>query len=183
MKDSIDTWFNSVDRIESVAIASVYFYLLVIFVVRVSGKRLTSQMNNFDWIVNIAIGSLVGSGILLKDVSITDATVAIAILASLQWLTTYLVLRSSVLRSLIKPKPALLTHKGQFVIENMRRERISESEVLAKLREKGFTSLDEANWVVIETDGSLTVIPKRPMTFREAKLLNDVAAPQWVEDR
>ncbi|WP_044301400.1 DUF421 domain-containing protein [Rhodopirellula sallentina] len=181
MKESIDTWFNSVDRIESVAIASVYFYLFVILVVRVSGKRLTSQMNNFDWIVNIAIGSLVGSGILLKDVSITDATIAIAILASLQWLTTYLVLRSSIFRQVVKPKPALLTHKGQFVTENMQRERISESEVIAKLREKGFTSLDEANWVVIETDGSLTVIPQGAMTFGEAKLLSDVSAPDWVD--
>ncbi|MCC9643193.1 DUF421 domain-containing protein [Rhodopirellula sp. JC740] len=181
MKESIDTWFNSIDRLESVAIGSIYFYLLVILVVRISGKRLTSQMNNFDWIVTIAIGSLVGSGILLKDVSITDATTAIAILASLQWLTTYLVMKSSLFRRVVKPQPSLLTHKGQFVTENMQRERISESEVFAKLREKGFTSLAEANWVVLETDGSLTVIPKRPLTFREAKLLQNVAAPSWIE--
>ncbi|WP_149496820.1 DUF421 domain-containing protein [Roseiconus lacunae] len=177
MPESIDTWFNTWSRIESVAISAVFFYVLVIVVVRISGKRLTSQMNNFDWIVTIAIGSLVGSGILLKDVSVADSTAAILILAALQWITTFAVRRSNAFRKVIKPRPTLLTHKGEFIEENLSKERISEAEIRAKLRQQGFTSVEDANWVILETDGSLTVIPREAVSLNEADLMSDVAAP------
>lgn len=182
MNDSINTWFNGWERLASVAVGAVFFYALIVLVVRVAGKRLTSQMNNFDWIVTIAIGSLAGSGILLKEVSIADSTVAIVILVALQWLTTRLVRQSDVVRGIIKPAPTLLTHKGQFIEENMSRERVSKAEVRACLREHGYTSLSEANWVILETDGSLTVIPRCDVALDEAELLSDVSAPGKLQD-
>lgn len=180
--DTIDTWFNNWERIGSVAVGAVFFYFLVIAVVRLSGKRLTSQMNNFDWIVTIAMGSLMSSGILLKEVSITDSTVAIILLAFLQWLTTLAVRRSELIRRMVKPVPTLLTHKGKFVNDNLRKERISEAEIRAKLRQQGFTSIEDANWVILETDGNLTVVPRKELLIDDAELMSDVFAPDWVRD-
>ena len=51
-------WFESWDRLQNVAIAAVFFYAFIVLLVRVLGKRTTSQMNNFDWIITIAVGSL-----------------------------------------------------------------------------------------------------------------------------
>ena len=52
---------------------ALLFYILVIVMVRVVGKRTISEFNNFDWIINFAVGSLAASGILLRNVASIDA--------------------------------------------------------------------------------------------------------------
>lgn len=104
---------------------------------RILGKRTTSQMNNFDWMVTVAVGSLAASGVLLKDVPIADATLAIAIIFVLQWLTPWLVLRSELFCKLIKAEPRMLLAKGELQKDAMRAERVLKAEVLNLLRQQG----------------------------------------------
>jgi uncharacterized membrane protein YcaP (DUF421 family) len=174
MPEDINTWFNSFDRLQSVAVGAAFFYLYVVLLTRVLGKRTTSQMNNFDWIVTVAVGSLAGGGILLKDVSIADAAVGILVLGGLQWLTTWWSLRSEKFAQLIKGKPRLLVHKGQLQERAMRKERIARGEVYAALREAGFVRPADANWLILENDGKFTVIPRQAEGLGDADLLNDV---------
>lgn len=138
---------------------------------------MTSQLNNFDWIINVAIGSLVASGILVKEISIIDASVAILGLAACQWLVTWAVIRFPPLEKMVKARPRLLTHKGEFLEEPMTKERISKSEVRAKLREQGFASLENANWVILESDGNMTVIPNKELNWSDAPIMDNVQAP------
>ncbi|WP_158610985.1 DUF421 domain-containing protein [Aurantiacibacter spongiae] len=175
MNESIDTWFNGLDRLESVAISAVVFYFLIILMTRLAGKRTTGQMNNFDWIVTVAVGSLAASGILLKDVSIADAALSIVILFALQWLVTWFVLRSDIVCRLIKARPRLLLDNGRIKQEAMRQERISQAEIYAVLREQGFARLTDANWVILENDGKMTVIPHSDTPLEDAELMSDVA--------
>ncbi|MFB0612352.1 DUF421 domain-containing protein [Aurantiacibacter poecillastricola] len=170
----IDTWFNSFDRLTSVAIGAVVFYILIVAMTRVTGKRTTSQMNNFDWMVTVAVGSLAASGILLKDVSIADAALGIAIMFALQWATSWLVLRSDVFSKLIKAEPRMLLHKGELQKDAMRAERISEAEIYNALRQKGHLSLDDANWVILENDGKFSIIPRDDTSLDNAQLMKDV---------
>ena len=91
---------------------ALLFYILVIVMVRVVGKRTTSEFNNFDWIINFAVGSLAASGILLRNVASIDAIAAIVVLAACQFVTTKLVLQSGDVADVVKAEPTLLTHKG-----------------------------------------------------------------------
>lgn len=172
------TWFTSWERVGDIVIGAVFFFFLIIAMVRLSGKRLTSQMNNFDWIVSIAIGGLACSGILLEGVAIVDSTAAIVVLVALQMLITVVVRKSEVVRKIMKPTPTLLTHKGKFIEENLDKERVSKAEIRARLREQGYTSLDQANWVILETDGNLTVIPEDDVKLSEVELMEEVTHPE-----
>jgi uncharacterized membrane protein YcaP (DUF421 family) len=67
----------------------------------VSGKRSTSQTNNFDWFVPVAIASLVGSGMILKDVGEIDAALAIGLLLCLQYALTWSFIRSELLADIL----------------------------------------------------------------------------------
>ena len=116
----IDEWQQIVRAVVSAAL----LYGFVILSVRVSGKRSTSQMNNFDWVVTVAIDSLMASGILLKDVSLLESMIAIATLLGLQFLLTWLMLRWQPLEDLVRADPRLLFHEGEFLWEAMRRERV-----------------------------------------------------------
>jgi len=174
MENDVSTWFNSWERLWSVGQGTVFFFVFIVVLIRISGKRTTSQMNNFDWIVLVAIGSLASSGILLENVSIADAGFAIVLLAFLQWLTTWLVIRSDRFANLIKPSPRMLTHKGKLLEGPMRKERISRHEIEAVLRGQGFTALSDANWVILESDGSMTVIPKQDADLSDVDLMRSV---------
>jgi uncharacterized membrane protein YcaP (DUF421 family) len=131
-------------------------------------------MNNFDWIMTVAIGSLVGSGILLENVSIADAATAIVCLTALQWITVWLSVKYSFVEGLIVPKPRLLTHKGRVLEEALRQTRVSKNELFMALREKGFTSLDDANWVILENNGQMTVIPRQEIAIHNSEVINSV---------
>jgi len=154
------TWTSEPDRLLHVLASCVVFYVFIILLTRLSGKRTTGNMNNFDWIITVGIGSLMASGILLRHVSMLDAMLAVTTLAALQWLTTWGTMRSNRFAQWVKPRPRLLLQNGAMLDGEMRRERISRDEVEAALRDAGLGDCGEAAWVVIETNGQLTVIAR-----------------------
>jgi len=166
--------FSSWARLGEVVLNSALFFVLIVVLVRLLGKRTTSQLNNFDWIINVAVGSLAASGILLRNVSTLDAIAAIIALALCQYLTTWWVNKSPFGVRVIKAKPTLLVSKGQFNEEAMTKARISEGEVRAQLRKQGYIQRSEANWVILETDGSFSIIPMQDAKKEDAELLEEV---------
>ena len=90
--------------------------------------------------------------------------------------------RSRKAADVVKAEPTLLTHKGRYLREEMERTRISEEEIRAALRQKGITENAGANWVVLETNGQLSVIPRQDARWDEAEALSDVRGPANLED-
>ncbi|MEM6353645.1 MAG: YetF domain-containing protein [Cyanobacteria bacterium P01_D01_bin.14] len=167
--DVLAALFDGWSGIIKILIAAPVMYVAVIAAIRIVGKRSTSQMNNFDWVVTVAIGSLTASGIILDSVTVIEALTAIALLLGAQYLLTKSILSSDTLAKLVKTSPTLLVHDGHFVYEALRRERVTPSEVMAALRENGLISIDEAKWVILETDATFSVIPKGDRDFSKAK--------------
>jgi len=143
-----------------VLISAPIMYLTIVLAIRLSGKRATSQMNNFDWIVTVAIGSLVGSGIVLKGVTVIESVAAIVMLLILQWILTKTVLHSKWLSKIVKAKPVVLLDRGVFLEEAMRRERVTKREVMSAIRQNGLVDPDQVQWVILETNASFSVIAK-----------------------
>ncbi|MEQ3637976.1 YetF domain-containing protein [Alcanivorax sp.] len=169
-----DLFFDSVDNLWRVAISAPVLYITVIAYIRLSGKRSTSQMNNFDWIVTVAIGSLVGSGIILKDVALTEALLAIGLLLAMQYVVTKAVVHSERIAALVKASPRLLVYEGELLEKALLQERISEKEVLAAVREHGLQSLAEVRAMVLETDASLSVLSRNTTGQHRAEAYNEV---------
>ena len=173
-------WFSSWDNLAEIALSSILFFALIVALTLVSGKRTTGQMNNFDWITTVAVGSLASSGILLETVTIADAVLAILVILGCQYLLTWLAVRSKTVTKIIKDEPTLLVHQGDYLKDAMLRTRVTESEVKAALREKGLTALDQVNWVILETEGTLSVIAKEELEWGEAEILHGVQTPEGV---
>ena len=173
MTDQINLWSGWV-RTAEVAASAFLFYVLIVVMARIVGKRTTSELNNFDWIINVAVGSLAASGILLENVASLDAVAAIVVLAFCQYITTQAVQRSRTIANIVKAEPTLLTHKGNFLRDAMKRTRISEEEINTALRRNGLTCNADANWVILETNGTLSVIPQSEVSWEEAEALSNV---------
>ena len=156
MKIFFDSW-ESLFRTFAITILA---YVFLIVLLRSSGKRTLSKMNAFDFIVTIALGSTLATVMLNKSIALADGLLAFFLLISLQYIITYLSTRFSFINNLVKSSPTLLFYKGEMLKKNMMAERIAEDEVLAIIREKGFSTTNNIDAVVLETDGSLTVIEK-----------------------
>ncbi len=142
------------------AVVGVLAYLALVFMLRVSGKRTLSKMNSFDFIVTVALGSTLATVLLSSDVSLARGVLAFAVLIFLQLAVTWLSVRSPAVRSLVKAEPTLLVHKGELLRGAMKRERVTEDEVLAALRSQGVAAVEDVESVVLETESSFSVVMK-----------------------
>lgn len=152
--------FGGLGPLRDVLISTPLIYAMTVAMVRISGKRTTSQMNNFDWVVTVAMGSLVASGMVSKSTSVTTVAFAIALLLALQWIVTRSVLASRFVESAVKADPRLLVGDGRPIESAMRAERVAMSELLAAAREAGCRDLDDVAALVLETDGTFSVFAK-----------------------
>lgn len=148
-------------------------YVALIFLLRISGKRTLSKMNAFDFVVTVALGSTLATVLLSKQVSLAEGVLALALLIFLQFIITWLSVRSRVIRSLVKAEPRLLFFKGEFLRSAMREERVHEEEILQAMRTQGASEVQMAEAVILETDGNLSVV-KKPADG-DATVLSNVA--------
>lgn len=151
-------FFSDWQSILRIFIISIAAYIALVFILRISGKRTLSKMNAFDLIVTIALGSTLATVILNKNVTLSEGVLAFTLLVFLQYIITYSSARSRRVSQLVKSSPTLIVYNRELLKKNMLSERIDEDEVWAALRKKGYSSLTEVDAVVLETDGSLTVI-------------------------
>lgn len=167
-------------QLGEVALSALLAYVAIVVVTRVSGARTTAQLNAFDWIVNVMVGSLAASAILLEDVSLLSALVAITVIVALQFALSALSQTFAPFEKAVKDEPTLLTHNGQLLEAAMRETRVSKDEIYTALRAEGMTDLADANWVILETNGTLSVIPRDAnLNADQEAALEDVDAPQF----
>lgn len=145
-------------------VSALITYIAVVILVRLSGKRSASQMNNFDWIVTVAIGSIVGSTIVLKDLPLVEGLSAVVALLAAQYLVTKATILSRRFSSLVHAAPVIVFFDGEFVRPAMRRQRVTEQEVMAAIRKYGAHRLEEVDAVVLEADANLSVLLKEGHT-------------------
>ncbi|MDP9355266.1 MAG: DUF421 domain-containing protein [Chloroflexota bacterium] len=151
-----DGWFG----LGRVIVVGVVAYAALVLILRFSGKRTLSKMNAFDFVVTVALGSTLATILLSKDVALAEGVLALALLIGLQFAITWLSVRSPAVNRLVKAEAALLLHHGELLPGAMRRARVVEAEIRAAVREQGIASLEEVETVVLETDGSFSVIKR-----------------------
>lgn len=152
--DLIGDW----DKVQHTLVTGTLTYAGIVLWLRFSGKRILSKWNAFDFVVTIAFGSILSSALLLEDTPFSQAMVGIGLLVCLQFLITWLAARSSVVQKLIKTQPSLLVFKGELLLGTLKQQRVAKGEVLAAIRLSGCSSVEDVDAVVLETDGSFSVI-------------------------
>lgn len=141
-----------------VVVLGVIAYAALILALRATGKRTLSKLNAFDLVVTVAIGSTFGSILTSSSLPLAEGLAALALLILLQYVVTFASVRSRRVAQLVKSEPTLLLRKGECLPAAMRRERVTEEEVLAAVRSSGGRQLEDAEVVVLESDGSLSAI-------------------------
>jgi uncharacterized membrane protein YcaP (DUF421 family) len=148
-----ESWYN----VGRTVTLSIIGFAALFTMLRVSGKRTLSKLNVFDFVFVVAVGSVFASSIISKDVTLVEGLAALATLIVIQLLLAELAARSPTAERLINGTPTLLLSHGKFIHSALRKERVTEEEVRAAIREKGVTRVEDVDAVIMENDGSLSV--------------------------
>jgi uncharacterized membrane protein YcaP (DUF421 family) len=150
-------------------------YVALVLLLRVSGKRTLTKMNAFDFVITVALGSTLATVLLSKNTALAEGVLALALLIFLQFIITWLSVRSKTVSRLVKAEPRLLFRSGEFVWGAMKAERINEGEILQAMRSQGASRKEDVEAVVLESDGRLSILQK---STAEATVLSNVKVPE-----
>jgi uncharacterized membrane protein YcaP (DUF421 family) len=165
-------FFGNWASIGRIVMVGILAFIAVVLVLRLSGKRTLAKMNAFDLVVTVALGSTLATILLTQQVALAEGLTALAMLIGLQFLVAWLAVRSARVRRTVKSVPTLLLSQGHLIRAALVHTRVTEDEVRQAIRSQGQGDVQNVAAVVLETDGSFSVITRSNAGSRSA--LSDV---------
>ncbi|MBA4803521.1 MAG: DUF421 domain-containing protein [Brevundimonas sp.] len=153
--------FQNWSDIARTGMIGVLAYAGLVIFLRLSGKRTLSKLNAFDLVVTVALGSTLSTILLDEKVALAEGLAALGLLILLQFVVTWTSVRWRGWRRAVRSEPTVLARSGAFVEGAMRRERVTEDEVMSAVRNSGGREIGEVEVVILESDGTLTAVMKR----------------------
>ncbi|MEX1005582.1 MAG: YetF domain-containing protein [Acidimicrobiia bacterium] len=148
---------GDLDAVVRILIVGPLAYVSLIVILRVSGKRTLSKMNAFDFVVTVALGSLLATVLLDSSVGVVEGVAAMSVLVVGQYVVSWLSVRSDRVERAVKAEPTLVLVDGRPLPEAMRRMRVTRRDIDAAAREAGVDSTRVAE-MILEPAGTLSVV-------------------------
>ena len=142
-----------------VVLRTAVVYLFVVAAIRISGKREVGQMSVLELVVILVISDAVQNSMIGENTTLWGGLVAVVTLLSLDFAINRATGRSRRLRNVIEGEPRLLVRDGRLLQKALREEKIDADDVRAAIRSHGLTRVEDVRLAVLETDGSISVIP------------------------
>ena len=149
---------------------SALFYVLLVTLLRVMGKREISSLTAMDLVVFIMLSESAIISIADKEIPILVGVLPVLTLSMLEMASSFLSLKLPTFRAVVEGVPAVLIHHGRLDPVEMRKQRLNIHDLQAELRRHNFASLADVEFAILETSGNLSVIPKpaaRPATAKD----------------
>jgi uncharacterized membrane protein YcaP (DUF421 family) len=156
-----DMFFDGWSGVVRVVVVGACAYVALVLLLRGSGKRTLAKLNAFDFVITVALGSTLATVVLSSSVALVEGVAALALLVALQYVVAWASVRSRRVERLVKSEPTMLYRNG-FLDEAMRRERVTTDEVIQAARGQGHADLGSVGAVVLETDGTLSILDGPP---------------------
>ena len=169
--DKVAFFWTGWDPIFRIIVVGTLTYIGIVLILRISAKRTLANMNAFDFIITIAMGSAFGRILTASEVSVSESIVTFLLLASLQFTFSYFDGKSKIFRWLITSQPTLLYYNGEFIEKNMSKEKVLQENIFSALRKQQFGSFKNVEAIILEVNGSISIIkknlPEEDSTYKE----------------
>ncbi|MDA8252730.1 MAG: DUF421 domain-containing protein [Rhodospirillales bacterium] len=135
-------------------------YFLLLFAVRLIGRRTASQMAPFDLVVLFLFAGITITAVLGEERSMTGAFSGICTIGLMHILVSWLKTRFAWFGRVVDGTPVVVFEHGAFHDDRMRRLRLTEQDVMAAARQRGLERLAQVRYAVAERDGKISVVPQ-----------------------
>ena len=143
-----------------IVVRAVVLYLFMLFVKRVIGRRELSSLSAVDLVLLIVLGDAIQQGLTQDDYSVTGAVIAIATIAAMQVLVSYVSFRSRRVRKVLEGHPIVVIQDGKLLDQNLRRQRMTPDELAEEMRIQQIANFEDVQWGILESNGSVSFVKK-----------------------
>ena len=140
-----------------IVIRTIFFYFFIMFLYRIMGKREVGQLGVIDLIVSILIAELVAICIENPDSSIMRSVLPVLVLVGLEMILAYFSLKNSTVRNILDGNPSVIIKNGKLNFSEMVKQKYSLDDLLVHIRDKGYRNIEEIEYAILETNGSLSI--------------------------
>ncbi|QSX07049.1 DUF421 domain-containing protein [Sedimentibacter sp. zth1] len=154
-----------------VLLRAVVLYVVVLFSLRIMGKGQLGELEPFDFVISLMIAELAAMPIEDLNSPISHGITAIVTLMFLQCFTSFISLKSSKARRFLSGNPSILVSHGKFNLKKMRDLRVNVNDILGQIRLKGFTNIEDIDYLIMETNGQISVIANQDIKSNKCKRL------------
>lgn len=138
-------------------IALIYGFLL--FALRVLGKREFGQLSPLELLTLLMIPEIVSQALVGPDYSMVNALVGVATLLVLVFGTSLVVHRFERAEHVLVGQPTVLVHHGRLIERALNEQRVTPGEILVELHRTGLTAIEQIEWAILESDGTIAIVP------------------------
>ncbi len=154
-------------------IRAVIIYVFVIASLRIMGKRQVGELKPHELVITILISAIAAVPLEDSSMPLANSIVPILLFVSLEITVSAVSMKSYRIRDLIQGKPVFIIRRGKLNQRLLREMRFTLDDLVDALRQRGFFNIDEIEDAVVETNGSISVLPKaehRPLTPKDMNL-------------
>ena len=155
-----DMFWLGVPLLEKI-LRPIVIYLFLILSLRLAGKRELAQLNPFDLVVLLTISNTVQNAIIGDDNSVTGGLVGAATLLVVNHVVVRYLYGHESLEKLVEGDEDVLIEDGEVHVDRMRRELITEGELLSAARKQGFVKLADVDRATIEPGGTIVFVGRK----------------------
>ena len=150
-------WFSiTAEQVMGVMLSVLFMYVAIILIIKINGLRSFSKFSSHDFAITIAIGSILATTVVSETTSVAQGALAIGFFLFLQTIISYL--RRKSVGGVFDNCPILLMDGPNILHDNMKKARVTESDLVSKLREANVLNREEIKAVVLEATGDISVL-------------------------
>lgn len=144
----------------AVIVRTILVLIILFFLTKLMGKKQVSQMNIYDYLIGITIGSIAADIALDIEKSIIAGVVSLLIYGFSEILVTYLTVKSIRFRRVFSGVPTVLIENGKIIEKNLSKEGIDINDLQEEARQNGFFDLSKINYAILEISGKISFLAK-----------------------
>lgn len=157
----------------NICIRTILVLIILFFITKMMGKKQISELNFFDYVVGITIGSIAADISLDIEKDMLAGIAALFIYGFISYIISFISIKSILARRFFIGVPTVLVEKGKIIESGLKKSKIDVNDLLMEARENGYFNLDEIGYALMEVNGNISFLPKekeKPVTKKDMKI-------------
>ena len=157
----------------NICFRTILVLIILFFITKMMGKKQISELNFFDYIVGITIGSIAADISLDIEKNMIAGIAALFIYGFISYIISFISIKSILARRFFIGVPTVLVEKGKIIESGLKKSKIDVNDLLMEARENGYFNLDEIDYALMEVNGNISFLPKekeKPVTKKDMKI-------------
>jgi len=161
------------ERIIQTAISSLVAIIALFVFTRIMGKKQMAQLNFFDYVIGISIGSIASEYAVVRTIHVSEGLTALSVFTLFSIVLSHISMKSYKGRKLLDGSPIVLIENGKVIEANLKKTKVNINDLLEECRQKDIFDIANIEFAIMETSGRLSILPKsqnRPLTPKDMNI-------------